>query len=477
MTFRTPRMGRLWLAAVLAAAWATPSKADPLDEVLRDNAEALVGRLAAKKYAAVGVLKFEVRTAPDAPVSLDAGRMNEAMATRLENALILALDAKNPQFGVVRGASRAAADLLAKQGKSATYETADGRRELFTQGYPLAWGGKTVTPDAFLVGRVSFESGMRKARVELSLFDAKTPEEVQPVPLEGAEVAVTRPMLADVNQPFVAADLIRKRGDLDLPDPAALVADGVVPAAPSKFVSGGDGRGKPTGPVGKVPPVGREPEAAPKGRLGAAGGWKAVEEVLDFQMYYDGVRQERTADGNFPPPKPGQEVYFTLQSTERVGVVLLVNGINTADYDRANRESDGYLKWVLKPGQKYQVRGYYTGAEVFPFQVVPKGEAARVLSALAPAAKHGLIELDLYREAAVPAAAQDVVLRDQDGTADTLADLQRKVRASIDATAKRGTRGVIVPGTAEKVKLDSVVFEGTLAAKLVVRYTPEGGER
>lgn len=450
---------RFGLVALLAVTSTAGARADGLDKVLTGNVRGVLAHLADKGYANVGILAFEVQTGgPDGPVTTRLGGMSESMATRLENALILANDEAKP-IGIVRGAGRFAAG----RDPAATYQTEAGRKKLFADGYPLAWGQTTVKPNAFLVGRVRLDQDWKTAAVTLRLFDDRDPTVWRDVPLKRAEAPVTRQTLADLGQSFTVPQLVRKRGgEKELADPFldAEADKAAVPIVARVNVQPGQG---------KIPEV--VPPPVPQN--GPVKGWGGVEELLTIRAYYDGAEVRRDAEGNYPTPKAGQKVHFTVKSTERIGLVLLVNGINTADYDKSSREVGGYVKWVLEPKVDYLIRGYYTADKVFPFETAERKVAEEVLSELAPRPRFGQIELHVYKE--VPAGmteARNGGLRDETGTAATLAALKKEIQADLLAASRPVKKSLIIPGAGEEFAGKKTDFEGALAAKVVITYSP-----
>ncbi|MFO0852511.1 MAG: hypothetical protein U0871_28720 [Gemmataceae bacterium] len=426
-----PGAARPFVAAVIAvAATAAAGRADELDKVLVNNARAVTARLAAAGYANVGVLKFEARVG-DNPVTMNLGRLNTSMATRLENVLIGAADPAAP-IGITRGASQAAA----ARNPAATYRTQAGRAALFAHPYPLAWGDKAVPVDAFLIGRVTFADDLTKATLSLQVFDAKNPAALTDIPLAKPTVDVSRQMLADIDQPFG----VRARG-------------------------------------GKTPELAtqRDRDRAADPRPNAA--WETVDKLVDLKVFYDDRPVARGPDGNLPPPAAGQKVHFTarVKGAERLGLVLLVNGVNTIDKE-ANRVPDQYTRWVLEPGpeKEYLVRGYYKSNKCEEFVAARPADAARVLADLAPAQKVGELEVLVYQEVK-PGQAQTMDrlrhnFRDYDGIAPSLKDAQTEVAKSEDRQVV--SRSVIVPGRESDQKLAESDFKGFLAAHVVLRYTP-----
>lgn len=427
-----PGTARPFVAAVLVvAATAAAGRADELDEVLVKNARTVTDRLAASGYANVGVLKFEAQVG-DNPVTMNLGRLNASMATRLENALIAAADPSAP-IGVTRGASQVAA----LKNPTATYRTEAGRAALFAHSYPLAWGSKTVSVDAFLVGRVAFSADLAKATLSLQVFAAKNPSVLTAIPLVKPTVEVSRQMLADIDQPFG----VRARG-------------GKTPELATQR-----GRDKNTD---------RRPGAA----------WETVDALVDLKVFYDDQPVVRGPNGHLPPPAAGQKVHFTakVKGTDRLGLVLLVNGINTIDKE-AGREPDRFTRWVLEPGpeKEYLVRGFYKNDECEEFVAARPAEAAKALADLATPEKVGELEVLVYREVkpgqSLTMDRLRTTFREYDGTAPTLRDAQNEITKNNQQVA---TRSVIIPGKKTDQKLKASEFEGVLVAHVVLRYTPAG---
>ncbi len=68
-------------------------------------------------------------------------------------------------------ASRKAATI-----PGANHLTAEGRKLLFTQEYPLAWGEAKVTPDAFVTGVAVLSADLRTLTVGTAAFDRSSQE-------------------------------------------------------------------------------------------------------------------------------------------------------------------------------------------------------------------------------------------------------------------------------------------------------------
>jgi hypothetical protein len=425
--FARPRLGTLGLCGGLALLLFTaPGRAagptDTLDKALLKRSRQIMKDLRHHHYQNVGVLKFQVQRG-DARPDLRVGRLNTLMATRLENALILADDMRHPI-----GITRAASEEAARKDLKATYLTAEGRQQLFAHAYPLAWGKGKVQVDAFLTGLVQVSPDGRTATVRVEAFDRA---DVGPRKVDEFSVLVDGLMLADMNRGFT---LTRRAingvaGDEDLDRAAA------------------------------------EAAAAPAPRL-------KLEDVLDFKIFYNDRLVKPNANGTVPTPAPGQKVHFVLKSTERLGVVLLVNGINTQGYEKGQGHPREQAYWVLEPNREYKIRGFYPDSgKVLPFKVVPP--QAVDLSHLGDEGKLGRIDLDILCELD-PKALPDkdtkaTNLRDLPPRAATLGKLQGELSKMQSRKIRR--KGVIIPDREDRADpIPEVSFRGRWAGHLTITY-------
>src|SRR3982751_777973 len=121
----------LVLAAPLLAP--APARADAIDDALRKitGAKEIPRDLQKHGYRTVGILRSQVQKG-DAKPSFHVGYLNDLMATRLENALILVQpDEESKLLGVTHGAS----EIAAKADPKASYLTPEGRAQLFARKY------------------------------------------------------------------------------------------------------------------------------------------------------------------------------------------------------------------------------------------------------------------------------------------------------------------------------------------------------
>src|SRR5262249_6624897 len=189
-----------WLLGPAAA------RADNLDEALRVQAVRILKQLQDTGHKNIGVLRFQVEHRGRKP-SLHVSRLNLGLATRLENALVLA-DPPDQPLGITRGASQVAAAL----DKGASYLTPEGRRKLLEIAYPLAWGSDKVKVDVFLTGTARVSPDLRKTEVVIEAFDRRAPDLRE---LARFPVTTDRRLLADLNESVaLSTRSLKRRGDL-----------------------------------------------------------------------------------------------------------------------------------------------------------------------------------------------------------------------------------------------------------------------
>jgi mono/diheme cytochrome c family protein len=279
-----------------------------LDRELLNQAVTTLDLLRERGYKNAGVLKFRAKKYGEDEASDNVGPFNQALATRMELALVLANNDKNP-VGILRDASLAAA-LTPK----ANHLLDEGRQVLFGPKYPLAWGDDTpVKADAFLTGGVVFSPTLRTMTVRLFVF--------------------------------------AKDGNIYKADPfyAACDPELLIEAGESFLVRGGLKGDEPLDPVKAI-------EAAVALRK-----QQVLSPLLDKQnapvslevRYDDKPVLVQFRDGKFqvPEPKEGQKVSFVVRrqaaADQRLGIVLKVNGQNTILRERLPEAQ--CRKWVLEP--------------------------------------------------------------------------------------------------------------------------------
>lgn len=414
----------LSLAVAVAIGFPVCCRADALDQALRNKAGDLMKQLRQRGYNNVGVLRFQVQVGAQKP-TFTAGLLNSAMATRLENALIIADNERAP-IGITRDAGATAA----KEDRHSTYLTAAGRRQLFDYTYPLAWGNQQVKVDAFLTGMVQVSADMRQSTVVIEAFDRAHPEQLDSI--MHFPVRNDLGVLSDLGARYsvVRRDLRLGASDNSEPETA--------PARPHKP------REKPTDIVA----------VAEKDDLAAL-------DLIDFQVYYDNkpVARHTTKNGRteIAPPTAGtSNIRFDiLRKTDKpVAVVVLVNGVNTADSTEQGKEPSRYSKWILKTRGPYSIPGFWShdGKTVQQFKVISGTDLAS-RSDLDPD-KLGQIELFVFPMGVsrpVLAQAERPTVNLKERTQTLRADLSlHDVKVAIGAAPLIRSRQVtIVPGAAK----------------------------
>jgi hypothetical protein len=328
--------------AVAALLFAAPAaRAGTLDEEMLQAAPKVLQFLKEQDARVVGVLKFASAEGAGAPT--DVGEINRTAAERLELALILRTDVRDP-VGVIHDAS-----AIAAQTRGADHTTAAGREKLFAAEYLLAWGGKRVRPDALLTGvvRVEKDGGLNVSLVAL---------------LPGAAKAL--PVARFAARPDVAT-LVETGGSFTT---RGLFDQGAADLAPeqlkAKQTAAAEGATKAALKV-REEPAGHPANAA-KGSLVAV------------KILYDGREQKvefRDGGAWVAEPAEGQRVTFVIEHRDKevgpLAVVLKVNGESTIE--RQRQRDPECRKWVLRPGESYTVKGFLKpggGQTSDPFRVL-----------------------------------------------------------------------------------------------------------
>lgn len=320
-------------ALILALLLPSLSRADNLDASLATYAPQVVKYLKEKNCTNVGIFKFRVKKGEE-KATLKAGPLNASMASRLENALILANDPKAP-IGIIHDA-----DHVAIEKKLPGYAKAEDRRKIFETRFPLAWGNETVTPHTFLTGQVSVATNKKSVNVVIEAFDRNAANTSRVVSFD---VPVDRPLLCDLGESFALSrsTLRKKRSFEDIEEAASEDAD-------QRDKSG-------------VPPPGA---AGPPSPTTPAPSTSSDEKLIDLEILYDDVKQTVAPDPanggelRVAEPRNGQKVKIAFRNltSETLGVVVMINGINS------NRKQEGdpvqVSKWLPGPGERYVLEGF-----------------------------------------------------------------------------------------------------------------------
>ena len=311
----------------------------------------------------VGVLKFRVHKAGH-PVSFRVGPINDNMIERLENALIAVNPTESP-VGITRDASH-----IADVRRLPRYDSPAGQKALFGLQYPLAWGNTQVTPDLMLTGVIKVRADLKSATVQIEAFGPDSPKQDKVVAFT---VATDRSLLTDLGESFKVSSrsLKRKTRAIELDEDA--VADAADDSSATKPAGGQTSTGDAQSPGGSL---------------------------LYYEIRYDGQPQTVSPDPSNPKeffvrePTESQAVSFVVRSlaSERIGLVLMVNGKNTL-YEEEG-DASHCKAWVLDPGKTYGIDGFQVDNTTRkPFRVLSDQESASV--AYGP--NTGLIQFNIMR--------------------------------------------------------------------------------
>ena len=376
---RAVRPGVLFaaLGLVMLATPGAPAS-DTLDRELLKNAPKIIRYLKDHGYKNVGALKFRVKKG-DEPIGDHVGPLNLNLADRLEIALILADDVRNP-IGVIHGASAVAATL-----PGANHLTRPGRQALFRGRYPLAWGDQKVEADVFLTGVVVVSPDLGQMSVGIMAFgkDGEALEKVVDFRdcsiATGADSKIARqeqgestwdPLNASELAPNSANGLIPSLiawAKSQLPGNVAIVSDFTATTDAPALVEVGESfmtRGAfDGGRVEVVKDQAASEEAVRDQVVKTAARVKSAqvmhplqdpEAPVALEVFYDNQRvplQLQDGKALIAEPHEGQTVLFVLRKVDKTpgkyGVVLSVNGENTLYKERLSPLQ--CWKWILSP--------------------------------------------------------------------------------------------------------------------------------
>jgi hypothetical protein len=451
--------------AVLAVA--APARAADLEGALLGRAKDLVKFSQAQGYRTVGVLKF-LGTKDGRNFSDNLGTVNALLARRLEVALVLANDPRNP-IEIVDDASAVAAKT-----PGANHLSSAGRTALFAAQYRRAWGDPRVTvrPNAFLTGLVEVSKDLKTLRISFLYFDETN--ELRAVPGVADVVVPNRPgALVELGESFTV------RGAFD---------DGKVEAK-AKPKADAAAKPKAKNDLPKEQAKNDPPADLPKDK-------DVIQQAKDVRdqaarhpaedpnapvkltVLYDGAPepvQVRDGKAFVKEPNAGQRVEFVMTrdgKPGRYGVVLKVNGENTLDKERLP-DAKCRMYVLTNPGEKVLVRGYQLGVdrvETFRVLSVPESKASEVNYG----ADVGTITLTVFPEGKAP--TPDLSDDAAEKSAVAKAELPPEPSKSFDSLKAKlledANRGLIAQGAQVEGKVQVVKFTpaATPAMTLTVIY-------
>ena len=345
---RTPLILPTALALLLLAPAAAPAQYDRLDVAFREKAPAVIEYAKKRGFDSIGVLKFLVAVG-GAEATDDVGELNMGLADRLEMALILA----NPddKLGILQ---RASDQVTASGNTLANHRDPDGRRAFFLGQYEMAWGSKSVKPGGFFTGTATLSKDLTQIIIKLQAFGP-----------DGA--------LADL-----------PGGTITAPTTARILTESgrsfyLKPAEYRKVLDGSRGVKKENRSDAVVAEQleqhkaileQQQKEPQKSARVPAL-----AEGPVKLTIFVNGKATE-VIDGRAPEPKAGDKLGFELfnRSPDTCAVVLKVNGESTLGRGRGDPFFN--QKWVLTPGEKVHIDGFFVESEkIEEFRILPPEES------------------------------------------------------------------------------------------------------
>jgi hypothetical protein len=344
----------LIVSAVVTIA-ASPSRsaaaAVRLPEGMARAAEQVVAFINEQGYGNVGVLKFRVRK--QGVEGDTVGTINRDLSTQLEAALVIKRK-KPATFTLLMDASDTAAS---KPGSGDA--TAESREKLFAARYRPAWGESAdpVAADAFITGVVEVDRRLETLRVVVSAIDRKG----EPREITSFDAVIEPALLGPLGESFSTRGMLNA-GLATIPRedrPPTVPAPTPVLPISTESAKIRDGQ-KP------------HPLADTNAPVSLIVTYDGKEAPLEFRGGRAFVREPRT----------GEKVTITVRKRNtsdgrRIGVVLKVNGENTAMRERA--PDLHCYKWILTDAIPFvTVRGYQVDRETIqPFTVLSSDESRK----------------------------------------------------------------------------------------------------
>jgi hypothetical protein len=459
--FRT--LSFLALLAGLSLGLAAPARADRLDAKLTEALPRSGNFLMDTGYKNVGVLRFRAQRGTG-KLGFGVGPINGNMVERVENLLILHTGSdKGPTIGITHEAGGAAQGV----GVGAWFSDETQRKKLFDASYPLAWGTDSVKVDAFLTGKVVNTGDRKKTTVAIESF---TKTDLEPKPVVEFSFDTDSSLVRDLGYNFALSGEQQQRAEASVKEKKEQVLDDLV------ITQALEGEKKPEKPRPDVKP-GQEGRITPDDIAGIKFEMTVARKPVAIAENPGDARYQVSC------PEKGQPmvIYLTNTTDKTLGVVLKVAGLNTLDQE--TDDSINCRKWVIAPGKRFDIRGFYSGEKAdkrVPFGVLD-GEAARKISSQV-GERAQFIQVDVFRESTgsnpklISARGMNPVARNLARTSH--AALYRQLMGSSGLVKRRGPGGETIIGPAASGEKDAppsevVDFRGpVLIGSLAIRVVP-----
>jgi hypothetical protein len=322
-----------WIAlcvAALASGGLAAAADEGLDSRLLQEAPGILKFCRDKGFKNVGILKFQIKKG-DKPASHSAGTLTVDLPRRLETALLLKDDPKQP-LGIIHNASAVAAKI-----PGATHLTAEGRQKLFSAQYTLAWKSPPVSADAFLVGVVKLSEDRRSMKVFVWSI---VPSGAEPEQVTKFDVTPDGGDLAETGESFVVRGIF-SGGKVEMTQVASADSSSKSSTPPSPEAAADSASKVKQGSSASDHPASPSNADAP----------------VELEVRYDNTKipfEIKDGQAFLVEPQDNQKVTFILkrkaQDSVRYGVVLKVNGENTLERQRL--KDINCRKWILEPNSQ-----------------------------------------------------------------------------------------------------------------------------
>ncbi len=421
---------------------------DQLEGEFQIAAKQILAKLRTDGIETTGVLKFSVRVG-SGPFPKTVGALNMRLAEKLEVALAMANDASKPEshIGIVRGASDIANTIA-----GADHLNSDGREQLFSRKYPLAWefnGQTEAVPDSMVIGFAAIRDDLSEMNIQLLLV-TKSTATAEPTALADFTVPTDVEDLMEAGESFSTRGIVVKGR-------ARNSSKAVKQIRTKALAIRNETLGK------TKPQKSRHHVLSPGG-----------DTPINFEIWYDNQIQPvefRDGCAFVKEPHEGQKVMFVVRRNSsngsdksRYGVLIRLNGENTL-YRQRIPDARAAI-WILEPNSKtFTIRGFqidkHTRQE---FKVLSQKESSD--RAIDYGRDVGMISVVVFKEETT--ASPEMTDAELDRKVQAQATLPSKTLASRgklgkslfdQMVAQTSTRGLIVEGEKEASTIKTTKFK------------------
>ena len=403
-----------------------------LGQVLRGFADATIEYCQSNELKSVGVLKFGLFDS-EGNATTKTATINSLLADRMEVALVLANDARDP-VTLIDDASAVAAEI-----QNATHMSKEGRKLLLDAQYDAMWGDEKLKADALVTAIGEISADLQTISISLLVFD-KNSEKLKPLKIGGGDkvIAINANLLAETGESFST------RGAFD-----------------------GGHLGGTIKALKVQPPDDLPTESAAEIREGKSAHPLAdPQSPVTLKVIYDGVPMVYefvNGRARIAEPSEGQKVELVLTKDDtdrRYAVVVKVNGRNTLYQQQAPDAQ--CAKWVLsQPGDQKMIKGFQIRGEdsLEQFKVLSQSESKN--REMDYGKDVGTISVTVFPEGAAKKLVLDQNVRDSELVEASL--LPKKASSTFGALKAKllagANRGLIAEGNVTAGAVKTVRFK------------------